>query len=83
MTRLYDASSGTVLVNGVDVRELRSASLRSAIAVVPQDTVLFNDTVLQNIRCALRRCLHCLLVLVLWADADISSHTTRALCAFC
>ncbi|KAF8062057.1 ATM1 [Scenedesmus sp. PABB004] len=50
VTRLYDASGGVVRVNGVDVRDLQTASLRSAVAVVPQDTVLFNDTILQNIR---------------------------------
>jgi ABC-type multidrug transport system fused ATPase/permease subunit len=49
-TRLYDASSGVVKVNGVDVRDLTTESLRASIAVVPQDTVLFNDTILQNIR---------------------------------
>jgi hypothetical protein len=40
-------------VNGVDVRDLQTASVRSSVAVVPQDTVLFNDTILQNIRCAI------------------------------
>lgn len=54
-TRLYDAASGSVKVNGVDVRELTTESLRAAVAVVPQDTVLFNDTILQNIRCELCR----------------------------
>ncbi|KAF6263058.1 ABC family transporter: mitochondrial ATM1-like protein [Scenedesmus sp. NREL 46B-D3] len=49
-TRLYEAGSGTIKVNGVDVRELQTASLRKSVAVVPQDTVLFNDTILQNIR---------------------------------
>ncbi|WIA17936.1 hypothetical protein OEZ85_009429 [Tetradesmus obliquus] len=49
-TRLYDAGSGIVKVNGVDVRDLQTASVRSSVAVVPQDTVLFNDTILQNIR---------------------------------
>lgn len=49
-TRLYDATSGVVKVNGVDVRDLTTESLRASIAVVPQDTVLFNDTILQNIR---------------------------------
>lgn len=38
-----------VVIDGVDVRNLRQASLRSAVAVVPQDTVLFNDTILANI----------------------------------
>jgi ABC-type multidrug transport system fused ATPase/permease subunit len=50
-TRLYDAASGSVKVNGVDVRDLATDQLRAAVAVVPQDTVLFNDTILQNIRC--------------------------------
>lgn len=50
VTRLYDAAGGSVKVNGVDVRDLTTDSLRSAVAVVPQDTVLFNDTILQNIR---------------------------------
>lgn len=60
-TRLYDAASGAVKVNGVDVRDLATDQLRSAVAVVPQDTVLFNDTILQNIRCDSVRvaCLAC------------------------
>ncbi|HEY7240416.1 MAG TPA: ABC transporter ATP-binding protein/permease [Burkholderiales bacterium] len=48
--RFYDVSEGSITINGVDVRELRQASLRGAIGIVPQDTVLFNDTVLYNIR---------------------------------
>ena len=48
--RFYDASAGKIAVNGVDVREVRQASLRAAIGIVPQDTVLFNDTILYNIR---------------------------------
>ena len=48
--RFYDVSRGSIRVNGVDVRELRQASLRAAIGIVPQDTVLFNDSVLYNIR---------------------------------
>lgn len=52
MTRLYDCTAGSVRINGVDVRDIKTDSLRSAVAVVPQDTVLFNDTILQNIRCA-------------------------------
>jgi len=49
MVRLYDANQGTIKLNGVDVRELRQASLRGSVAVVPQDTVLFNDTIYRNI----------------------------------
>src|SRR5205814_10585235 len=48
--RFYDVSAGAVTVNGVDIQEVKQASLRAAIAVVPQDTVLFNDTILYNIR---------------------------------
>jgi ATP-binding cassette, subfamily B, heavy metal transporter len=48
--RFYDVSAGTILVNGKDIRGVRQSGLRAAIGIVPQDTVLFNDTVLYNIR---------------------------------
>jgi ABC-type transport system involved in Fe-S cluster assembly fused permease/ATPase subunit len=48
--RFYDVSNGSITVNGVDIRHARQASLRAAIGIVPQDTVLFNDTILYNIR---------------------------------
>src|SRR5262245_2891832 len=48
--RFYDVSAGRITVNGLDVREGKQASLRGAIGIVPQDTVLFNDTILYNIR---------------------------------
>ena len=47
--RFYDVDSGRVLVNGQDVREVTQQSLRQAIGIVPQDTVLFNDTLYYNI----------------------------------
>jgi ATP-binding cassette subfamily B protein len=47
--RFYDTTEGAVLVDGIDVRDLTQASLRAAIGVVPQDTVLFNDTIRYNI----------------------------------
>ena len=47
--RFYDVTEGAVLVDGRDVRDYTQASLRSAIGVVPQDTVLFNDTIRYNI----------------------------------
>ena len=47
--RFYDIDSGRVTVNGQDVREVTQASLRDAIGIVPQDTVLFNDTLFYNI----------------------------------
>ncbi len=48
--RFYDVSGGSVSISGVDLRRLKQASLRSAIAIVPQDTVLFNDTIHYNIQ---------------------------------
>jgi ABC-type transport system involved in Fe-S cluster assembly fused permease/ATPase subunit len=47
--RFYDVTGGRITVDGVDVRELTQDSLRAAIGVVPQDTVLFNDTLEYNI----------------------------------
>ena len=47
--RFYDVSSGGVSIGGEDLRDVTQASLRSAIGVVPQDTVLFNDTIFYNI----------------------------------
>jgi ATP-binding cassette subfamily B protein len=48
--RFYDVSEGRITVNGVDIRDVTQASLRSAIGIVPQDTVLFNDSILYNIQ---------------------------------
>ncbi len=47
--RFYDVTGGRVLVDGQDVRAVTQQSLRSAIGIVPQDTVLFNDTILYNL----------------------------------
>ncbi|HLE66049.1 MAG TPA: ABC transporter ATP-binding protein/permease [Burkholderiales bacterium] len=47
--RFYDVTRGAILVNGADIREVRQQSLRGAIGIVPQDTVLFNDTIRYNI----------------------------------
>ena len=47
--RFYDVASGNVRIDGQDIREVSQASLRRAIGVVPQDTVLFNDTIYYNI----------------------------------
>ena len=47
--RFYDVSAGRITVNQIDIRELTQKSLRAAIAIVPQDTVLFNDTIYYNI----------------------------------
>jgi ABC-type transport system involved in Fe-S cluster assembly fused permease/ATPase subunit len=47
--RFYDVTAGAVTIDGVDVRDMTQTSLRAAIGVVPQDTVLFNDTIAYNI----------------------------------
>jgi len=48
--RFYDVTSGAIRVDGRDIRDYTQASLRSAIGIVPQDTVLFNDSLGYNIR---------------------------------
>ena len=48
--RLYEVSGGRILIDGQDIRDVTQRSLRAAIGMVPQDTVLFNDTIRYNIR---------------------------------
>ncbi len=48
--RFYDIQAGRVLIDGQDIRDVTQKSVRAAIGVVPQDTVLFNDTIRYNIR---------------------------------
>lgn len=48
--RFYDVSSGRITINGQDIRDVEQESLRDAIGIVPQDTVLFNDTLRYNIK---------------------------------
>jgi len=48
--RFYDVSSGAIRINGHDLRQLSQDSLRGAIGIVPQDTVLFNDSLFYNIQ---------------------------------
>ncbi|MFB2551109.1 ABCB family ABC transporter ATP-binding protein/permease [Ensifer soli] len=48
--RFYDVQQGAVTIDGQDVRDVTQESLRRAIGIVPQDTVLFNDTIAYNIR---------------------------------
>jgi len=50
LVRMYEVTDGAVTFNGVDVKDFTQSSLRSSIGVVPQDTVLFNDTIRYNIR---------------------------------
>ena len=48
--RFYDLTGGRILIDGQDIRDVTQTSLRKAIGMVPQDTVLFNDTIRYNIR---------------------------------
>ncbi|MEW6768429.1 MAG: ABC transporter ATP-binding protein/permease [Pseudomonadota bacterium] len=48
--RLYDVSGGAITIDGQNIRDVTQASLRASIGMVPQDTVLFNDTIRYNIR---------------------------------
>lgn len=47
--RFYDVTGGRIAIDGQDLRQVRQSSLRSAIGIVPQDTVLFNDSIEYNI----------------------------------
>lgn|SRR5690554_1759945 len=47
--RFYDVSGGAIRIDGQDIREVSQSSLRAAVGIVPQDTVLFNDTLAYNI----------------------------------
>mmetsp|Transcript_30408 Transcript_30408/g.40146 ORF Transcript_30408/g.40146 Transcript_30408/m.40146 type:complete len:852 (+) Transcript_30408:38-2593(+) len=48
--RFYDPLSGQVLMNGHDIRRVKQRSVRAAVGVVPQDTVMFNDSILHNVK---------------------------------
>jgi len=48
--RFYDVTGGRILIDGQDIRDVTQSSLRATIGMVPQDTVLFNDTIRYNIR---------------------------------
>ena len=50
LLRFYDSDSGNILINGQDIRQVSRESLRKSIAIVLQDTVLFSDTVRQNLQ---------------------------------
>ena len=47
--RFYDISGGSIRIDGQDIRAVTQTSLHQAIGIVPQDTVLFNDTIYYNI----------------------------------
>lgn len=65
ISRLYDVTSGTVLVGGHDVREYDMESLRNQVSVVLQKNVLFSGTILENLR---------------WGDANASEEECRRVC---
>jgi ATP-binding cassette subfamily B protein len=48
--RFYDVTAGSIVVNGVGLKQVQQVTLRAAIGIVPQDTVLFNDTIYYNIQ---------------------------------
>jgi len=48
--RFYDTSAGTITIDGQDISQVSQHSLRQAIGIVPQDTVLFNDSLFENVR---------------------------------
>jgi ABC-type transport system involved in Fe-S cluster assembly fused permease/ATPase subunit len=52
LLRLYDVTGGSIMIDGQDLRSVQQASLREALGLVPQDPVLFNQTIRQNIRYA-------------------------------
>jgi ATP-binding cassette subfamily B protein len=47
--RFYDVNRGNIRIDGIDISKVTQFSLRSSISIVPQDTVLFNDTIGYNI----------------------------------
>ena len=49
LPRFYDVTSGAILIDGVDIRDVTLASLRAQIGIVTQETVLFDDTIAANI----------------------------------
>ncbi len=49
LMRMYDPTNGRILINGVDIRQVKKADLRSKVGIVPQDPLLFNNTVVYNI----------------------------------
>ena len=50
ITRFYDTNKGQVLIDGLDIRDLTTSSLRSQLGIVTQDAILFNDTIKNNLK---------------------------------
>ena len=68
LLRFYDVNEGTITIDGVDIRDVHLQSLRSLIGIVPQETVLFNETVKYNIAYGMRSA----------TDAEIIAAATAA-----
>ena len=68
LQRFYDVNDGSITLDGIDIRDMKLSSLRSLIGVVPQETMLFNETVKYNIAYGLRDA----------SDADIIAAATAA-----
>ncbi|MEI6887223.1 MAG: ATP-binding cassette domain-containing protein, partial [bacterium] len=73
LMRFYEVNSGKVLIDGVDVRELKQKDLRGLIGVVPQDPIMFNNTIAFNVGYALSN------LKVVPADIDIKDTTSALL----
>jgi subfamily B ATP-binding cassette protein MsbA len=54
--RFYDPVSGAILLDGVDIRNIKISSLRKLLGIVTQETVLFNDTIKNNIAYGVNSC---------------------------
>ena len=52
ITRMYDVVSGTITIDGVDIKDIETSSLRRSVAIVSQEVYIFGDTILENIRYA-------------------------------
>ena len=50
ITRFYDVNEGTITIDGVDIKNLKTSSLRGMLGVVSQDSILFNDTISNNLK---------------------------------
>ena len=50
LTRFYEINGGSISIDGIDIRDIRKADLRRQLGLVLQDTFLFSDTVMENIR---------------------------------
>lgn len=74
MFRFYDVTSGQILIDGVDIRDLTQKSLRKQIGVIPQESVLFNESIGYNLACQYQSPQHCVLLLI----SEYAEHRQQA-----